>query len=686
MVFTPQPKKPTSSKPNPHPTTFTKTNLKDSFLQQRKQNIHESETEARACHIGSGSQYWKASDFHLAPEARWETTGTAGSTEISMCYVSDLLEADEATSNFTYPQKVEEIHLDGIITQNNFDKLIRPLRNLKLLEIHISSLENLYFERKIGLSFYLHLPNLESLSISSYHFPSEYLAEFKMDRVILNFSLLLRMNFPSLNFLAVSVPLLRHKEHDITESILKCIKLHHRTLKSLNIECTLDADPEHVSYSLDNPPDFLRCEIELAGLKDVQLHSFHFLSTFKTLGTKIWKKFLQSQRKLEYLQFWCKEKFYPLPTLLIHHNFRTLHTIALNIDPTMGSHRDSTVTQVDCAAFQKCSSLKTLVLKGKPREELTSDTLDHSGEDETPKANPQQPHFKNFQLIPKGLQQLRLIHLNLSIKDCRIIVKEMQHLSKLYLQDIGEQNGLGMSLEDLAYLLSKKERVLTTIDIHSGINIQSAAEVSKRGRAEGGGYLTIIKILFKSSRPKSFRALLGENDEYDVVEEDDIVLEDDNVFEDEILHEDFEGTVSENTFDKANSSIKFFKEGSIDSKSHRVSWLDSEALNEDHFYNGLNGRNSVEPIQLPRKSISRYIKSRQKALKVPSNPTIHEVTTEHSSKLTEEDEDSDFELCRSSSTNTTALYPPELVSIHEPVKSPSFVDAQTGMEGNDRIQ
>jgi len=646
-----------------------------------------SKEDIKTCYLGKGSYFWKSFGGASSNQtANWETTSTGCSKEVSVCYVSDLLESDETAEAFKFPNLVEEIHVDGMISHINFEKLIKPLRNLKLLEIHISSLQNLYLEKKITLPHYLYFEHLESLSISSYGLADETPDELKIDRVVLNFSLLLRMTYPNLSFLAVSIPLVRHREHEMIEAILKCLKIHQRTLKSLNLECSFEIStlPSH-TLTTSNLTEFLRCEIEVSDLKDVQLHSFHFLSTYKTEGTRIWRTFLHNQKKLEYLQFWCKEKFYPLPTLLIHHNFRTIHTLALNIDPMLGTHRNSIKTEIDCSTFQKCSLLRTLVLRGKPRDM------------KDPNIPPDVNHFTNFNALPKGLRSLRLSHLNLTTRDAGTIAREMPNLAHLYLENVGETGNFGMALKDLAHILGKKDTTMKSIDIHDGINIQSLDDIKTK---KPSGYAILVKLIFKANRPRSFRVVRSDTGEFDVVNEalsNDVAL-----IEDEILHEDFGGNVSEDSIikdDENHGEQDITKSEKSHSLMNTVQWLTDAECNQCIQMKNESGsadealcsRRSVCPIQLNRKSVSKYLRIRQKALKAPGTPTIHELLSETSdlnvSKL-ESDEDEEFLLSKVSSSNIVNDASNEennkptttTAEVSKSPEIPNFKDAETSMD------
>lgn len=271
--------------------------------------------------------------------------------------------------------------------------------------------------------------------------------------------------------------------------------------------------------------------------KGLQLHSFHYFSTFKTDTTILWRNFLVSQVKLEYVQFWCGEKYFQLLTPVILQNSPHLHTIALNINPLLGTKAGVKRSHIDCGVFSKCYLLKTLVLKGKPLGNIDPLSMSTRSLTEILK----RPNIVNCYGLPKGLEHCRLIHLKMHRKDASAIAKNLPLLTRLYLEDIGFEDDFGMTLADLAALLEKPEKRLIHLDIHNGLNKASFEEI----QTNHGGFAVVAKLLFKLHNPNSFQVELI-NGEYDTVDlENPFGDENDVLVEKEVFHENFKGMVTE---------------------------------------------------------------------------------------------------------------------------------------------
>lgn len=190
------------------------------------------EEEPTALYIGHGSEFWKPFSISSTHTVMWLPSSELPNLEAAhIVYISDV-ERYPGTeiSIFRHPKFTEEIHIDGHISQPNFDTLISPLINLKVLEMHLSSLENLNVPRKIGFPQFMNLPKLESLQISSYNFGKRHVPIFKLEKAVQNVCSLLTKTFPNLSYLSVSLPLLRKKDKELSQSLLKSARIHYRTL------------------------------------------------------------------------------------------------------------------------------------------------------------------------------------------------------------------------------------------------------------------------------------------------------------------------------------------------------------------------------------------------------------------------------------------------------------------------
>lgn len=390
-----------------------------------------------------------------------------------------------------------------------------------------------------------------------------------MEKVMINICCLLSKTFPSLNYLAVSLPLLKDKDQELSQAVLKCIKTHHRTLKSLNIELTFDA-----SFSLlddsktTNKSTSFTAEALLLSLSDsrmIQLHSFHYFSTYRMDSTLFWRNFMMTQEKLGYVQFWCGEKYFPLPTQLILQNSSNLHTIALNINQLLATKTGVKRSHVDCGVFSKCYLLKTLVLKGKKVENRVPSSSSNCKK---------LADIKNCRLLPQGLEQIRIIHLKMCSTDTTALARNMSKLKSLYLEDIGSDGELGLALVDLVHLLGKPDRTLVHLDIHNGLNKTSFKDVHA-----DDGFATVARILFKIQKPDSFCVRLQPDGEYDIaesLEEEDTILQ-----EKEVFHENFQAMVTDDDLMKRETDSDVVLLPDVNSNRHSYRYESSKKYNTE---------------------------------------------------------------------------------------------------------
>jgi len=405
---------------------------------------------------------------------------------------------------FRSPHLVNDIHFDGFITHRNFDKLLLPLANLKHLEIHLSTLEHLHIAKKLYASNneYLQIPTLEALQISAHHLLPTGKNVSNHSKILDNCVALLGITFPKLHYMALTLPLDDDREDEIITCIFKSLSAHRKTLKSFNLEIPFIVGSFNLKKTSANfDSDFLMKNLTSLGLK---LESFHFFTHFDSKSTEIWKRFAHTQTTLKYFNFWCIEKYYPLPLDVILKNSTNLQTVSVNISLAMALKRRGTSSTtrglkkepLDCSVFQSCHRLETLVLK---KEETNFN-------DEIPKHNSDVKFFNN---ITKGLKNLRLINLSLSTEDTHFIASELTNLEHLFLEDIGEEEDLGIKISDVASLLSRQQTVLKTIHIRGGINGASLIDMHKKPGDDklAQGYKTLSILLLRSQHVSTLRAV-----------------------------------------------------------------------------------------------------------------------------------------------------------------------------------
>ena len=459
-------------------------------------------------YFGKPSQFRTNPHDTTSPRIIWEPIESIGSVKsFKACFISNL--TWKVVQDFQYPESIEEIRFDGYISRYNFDQLVVPLVNLRYLDIHLSSLEHLNFFNPL-----IQLNNLECLEITSINYTYVHATRANMGFVIENAIELLNIYFPSLSYLAVSVPALYTKEDEWTQAIVKSLIRHRATLRYLNVESPYPVLQDSLGRVLKDPATAKNFEEGLnhnSGLLDqITLISFHYYALHKTSSTEFWRHFLLQQEKLEYCQFWCDSPFKAASPKVIRNNAASLHTIALN-NFNVSNDPDGTKHRLNCLSFRNCVNLKTIYLKGTASPQCGSIETDEAS---TNNNNKYSSDFENFELLPTSLEKVKICNILMSTEDTKFIITQLPNLISLHLEKIGEQGVLGLELEDLNKLV--EENRLERIEIICGINRRSFEH-----SPGDGGYQTIAKILFKKQPRVWFRGVRNEEGGFDIFNEDD---------------------------------------------------------------------------------------------------------------------------------------------------------------------
>ncbi|CAG7818350.1 unnamed protein product [Allacma fusca] len=424
------------------------------------------------CYIGRGSIFWNKEN----PEpVKWLPVTVISTRKIKNVVISDLDEASPLPS-FRYPGLVEEVHIDGDITQENFLYLLHQLYELKTLEIHISSLHSLQLDQfTIGA---IELPNLKSLEISTAAFIESDALQYNLSRIIANLIFILGLIFPSLSYLGVAFPFVPDLELNIMTAIWRCILNHRETLKLLNIECPF-----------------------------VQPQQFG-----KVGSTEFWRRFLKTQENLQYIQFWCEGPvYYKFPYDIIKKNYYLLQTLSMNVDIQSYPDRQNKVP-IDCSIFKGMPYLKTIALKG------------YLVEHQNPK-DLLRPDLINIQGLAPRMETIKIMNLNIDQADVsKLVLDNNPNLKILYLDNIGKHGTMGLTLETLVSLLQRPCGSIQKIEAFESINrksLEQGMQSPKEPHHIDKGYRLITKILLKKESRPSFRAYRTSNNDFEIYYEDE---------------------------------------------------------------------------------------------------------------------------------------------------------------------
>ena len=457
-----------------------------------------------AIHIGLGSSFWELPN---SPPIQWYPVEIIEQIRIRSVYFSDLPE--DPVPFFRYPRNVEEAHFDGSITQQNFSYLVSDLLELHTLQLHLSSLHYLNFDRPSVNS--LDLPLLKSLEISSTGFTEEDTTIFNMKHILHNIiSILRNCTFPSLIYLSVSAPLDVEHERKFTEALWQSVLLHRSTLEVINIECPFpNMEPRHNGQRRFFPgvnPDIT--SMDISGAKDLNLVSFHLFFFTRMGSTEFWRRVLKTQEILEYIQFWVEgQEYYKFPYDIVNNNCSQLQTLSLNVDIRSFADPYSKVP-IDFNVFKDTPQLRVLALKGflmehvHPKYYLKTDIINVEG-------------------LPKAMETLKIMNLNVDKDDLRLLAMENKSLKVLYLDNVGTEGNLGISLDVIVNLLKRsKSSSLESLEIFDGIN-----EASLYGRSydntEDKGFRLIAQLLLKKGLKPSLRAYRTPDSDFEIIYEDD---------------------------------------------------------------------------------------------------------------------------------------------------------------------
>jgi hypothetical protein len=421
--------------------------------------------------------------------------------------ISDL--EDQAPVIFRYPGTVEEVHVDGIITQDSFLHLLHQLYELKTLEIHVSTLHNLHLDKfTVGA---LELPNLMSLEISSSGFIESDAFQYNLSKIIANLIFLLGLVFPSLSYLGISFTFVPDLEKKVMAAIWKCILNHRETLRLLNIECPF-MEPQAFGKPVRPEISSEVVEMDLTGASQVNLYSFHLFYWTKVGSTEFWRRFLKTQQNLQYIQFWCEGPFYyKFPYDVIKKNYYQLQTLSMNVDIQSYPDRQNKVP-IDCSIFKGMPHLKTLALKGfllehqSPRDMLRPDLI-------------------NIQGLAPRMETIKIMNLNiLQVDVSKLVLENNPNLKILYLDNIGTHGDLGLSLDTLVRLLQRPSGSIQKIEVFESLNrksLENGSQSPQESQHLDKGYRLIAKLLLKKDSKPSFRAYRTANNDFEIIYEDD---------------------------------------------------------------------------------------------------------------------------------------------------------------------
>jgi len=315
-------------------------------------------------YFGMPSEFRVSDEWNLPiqwePISRLGREKMIGATEVFICNVPP---GEQQALLFRSPQSVQGIHFEGRISQHQFETLVIPLVNLTTLDVHLSSLCHLTLKHT-----HLTLDLLTNLQISSTNFSSTDAGNCDMELVLENAIFLINLNFPRMNYLALSVPTLSSKESAWTHAIIRSLTRNSQRIKYLNLESPFPivVPPEN----MDSRQRFKCSPASLAELQEVALKSFHYWAAMETGSTSFWKEFSLGQNELEYYHFWIQSHCaFPLTVFedILRNNRGTIGTIAVNnleleTDELNGAGAQPPL--LNGSVFQHCAKLRILYIMG----------------------------------------------------------------------------------------------------------------------------------------------------------------------------------------------------------------------------------------------------------------------------------------------------------------------------------
>ena len=370
-------------------------------------------------------------DFHVILDQSYRRFRQLCSYRIRSLKVNHLArKMSKDGLNFSYPERIQEIIFDGVISQPNLSKMLTTCKNLQhLVFTHETLGQSNLFKSESLIKSLQQLRFIKSLNLQLLRYPA---SDPFVDEV--NVSAFLNLTLPHLTTFK-----LFYSVRGNWKKLLIFLQRHAETLKCLELQAGDQADSMHTQIYLNAyPSKDIQNELDLNQLFKMRLTEFRFRDDVLFLNPPVKNiifDLIARQSSLEVFHFHSPGDF-TLKQLkeLIQANAETVVDVTINnLKAYRRSylHRQADLAlhpsrRADMESFGRCRNLKFLTLSCSP----------------APSVNPNQEegiplNLTNLHCLPASLETLHLRGFTFRIEDIKAVTKQLINLKEFILVDGG---------------------------------------------------------------------------------------------------------------------------------------------------------------------------------------------------------------------------------------------------------
>lgn len=380
---------------------------------------------------------------------------------------------------FKFPMLVRTVHLTGILSQQNFERLIPPLQNLSEFKTNIQALSYIDMDKIPTLTF----PELKEFTLT---YPRYCRLTAKRVQTIIK--LLKKLQCPQLEILnLMGFPVVRNHEGCSIQAIYNLLLRNGKTLKKvlLNLQ---QGRLRNIDPTLDNIPIPTNDLESIIGRRNntskFYLECTEFREPVQGEIISLFNNWIQNQDKLSELYI---NTVAPIifPIEMLTKSESTIASIELTVLPIDGN--------VDCNVFAMCPQLKILTLVGRNLGDWDDQIVEQ--------------RLTNASSLPIRLKSIRIGNLLTTSNDAQCMALNLPDLVLLELFQIGVFADYGVTLDTLNQIFLQKR--IKAIRINHGVSESSLMHPSPA--------LSFTATLFMrlSDRQRhKFNLFLDENNDY----------------------------------------------------------------------------------------------------------------------------------------------------------------------------
>jgi hypothetical protein len=225
---------------------------------------------------------------------------------------------------------------------------------------------------------------------------------------------------------------------EIMTSYLGFLQRHSKTLQKFSLQFSLIVNDQFVRVHEPinvGENDLLSLTAEM--LETLQLKRINFVSLCLSIlpYASVWSSIIEAQRDLHDIIVVGVLHHSEFLQKIIHFNHTTLTNISIS---RIILFENQTPTQLDCNIFSPCKNLRCLGLRGWTVSVHVNTLI-------------------NTDRLPKTLKFIDLGDMAVATSDIRYMATEMPNLIDLELRYVGHKRGMGMDIDTLEDILSRKQ-------------------------------------------------------------------------------------------------------------------------------------------------------------------------------------------------------------------------------------